>query len=550
MIRVRDSDLRVTKLGDGTVGAAETAKIIATALAEHGSTVMFGVPGGGNNLEIIGAAEAAGIQFVLAHGETAAAMMAAVHADVTGQPTAVVVTRGPGAASAVNGVAQALLDRQPLIVLTDAVSTADYARISHQRIDQQALFKTVTKATGTLGSDDAAADVVERAVQLAMSAPGGPVHLDFDPAAISTLEPSGVNDLSPAPGGDLNGIIEQLATSSRPVLALGVGARAAADEIRDLVRDTNIPVLTTYRAKGVVPESWPNAAGLITGATIEADVIEEADLILAIGLDSVELIPSPWSYRAPVVSLADWSDDSPYFDPAVAVVGSLRDLVPTLTLQDRWPSRFGADRREAGLRRLLQAPEARHGLAPHEVVAIARGEAPADAIATVDAGAHMLVVMPLWHTDFVDGVLISSGLATMGFSLPAAIGTSVANPGRRIVCFTGDGGLGMALPELETLARRNLPITVVVFNDSKLSLIAIKAKSEGNGGSSAISYLDTDYRAIATASGLIGQHAATTDDLEVALRDSFRQGGPALIDVSVDPAGYPYILSAIRGPRG
>lgn len=153
------------------MGAAEAAKVVATALAEGGSTVMFGVPGGGNNLEIIGAAEAAGIRFVLAHAETAATIMAAV--DLTGEPTAVVVTRGPGAASAVNGVAQARLDRQPLVVLTDAVSTADHARVSHQRIDQRALFGPVAKATGTLGSDDGAAEVAERAVRLASEAPGG-----------------------------------------------------------------------------------------------------------------------------------------------------------------------------------------------------------------------------------------------------------------------------------------------------------------------------------------------------------------------------------------
>jgi acetolactate synthase-1/2/3 large subunit len=531
------------------VGAAEAAKVIATALAEGGSTVMFGVPGGGNNLEIIGAAEAAGIRFVLAHAETAATIMAAVHADLTGEPTAVVVTRGPGAASAVNGVAQARLDRQPLVVLTDAVSTADYARVSHQRIDQRALFGPVTKATGTLGSDDGAAEVAERAVRLASEAPGGPVHLDFDPAARSVLKSCGTGRPG-AVGAAPARLAELLAGSSRPVLALGLGARPVAGQVRELVRDTGVPVLTTYRAKGVVPDSWPNAAGLLTGATIEADVLDAADLIVAIGLDSVELIPGPWPYRTPLVALTEWADDSPYLRADLEVVGPLRELVSSLRLRDGWPVGFAADRRNAGLLRLLDAPTGREGVAPHDVVTRTRATAPADAVATVDAGAHMLVALPLWDTDRVDGVLVSSGLATMGFALPAAIGAAFAEPGRRVVCLTGDGGLGMALAELETVARYQLPVTVVVFNDSRLSLIAIKAKPEGNGGSGAISYGESDYAAIGRGMGLASSRVGSPAELTAALEDSFGAKAPALIDVTVDPTGYRYILDVIRGAHG
>jgi acetolactate synthase-1/2/3 large subunit len=149
----------------------------------------------------------------------------------------------------------------------------------------------------------------------------------------------------------------------------------------------------------------------------------------------------------------------------------------------------------------------------------------------------------------VDETLISSGLATMGFALPSAVAAALARPGRRVVCFTGDGGLGMCLGEIETVKRLDLPVTIVVFNDARLSLIAIKAKPEANGGDNAIGYARTNFATVAQGYGLAGLRASTTEELDTALTTAFALAGPSLIDVDVDPAGYPAILAAIRGPR-
>jgi acetolactate synthase-1/2/3 large subunit len=161
----------------------------------------------------------------------------------------------------------------------------------------------------------------------------------------------------------------------------------------------------------------------------------------------------------------------------------------------------------------------------------------------------MLPAMSLWPVEDVDEALISSGLATMGYAVPAAIGAGLARPGRRVVCFTGDGGLGMSLGELETICRLDLPVTIVVFNDSRLSLIAIKAKPAHNGGENAIAYGDIDFAVVAAGYGMRSERAATVEDLDAALAASFRHTGPTLVDVRVDPSGYPEILAAVRGPR-
>ena len=205
------------------------------------------MPGGGNNLDVIGACEAAGIEFVLAHSETGAAIMATAYAELTDTVGACVVTRGPGAASAVNGAAQANQDRQPLLVLCDTVDVQSSARIAHQNIDQRAMFAPVTKWSTTLGGHDPDA-VMDDAVGAALSAPRGAVHIDVDAGYLGRETPPAAR----ASGvmGDVAALID---AASRPVIVVGVGARPHAASIRRLVDGTAIPVLTTYKARVASP---------------------------------------------------------------------------------------------------------------------------------------------------------------------------------------------------------------------------------------------------------------------------------------------------------
>jgi acetolactate synthase-1/2/3 large subunit len=515
--------------------------VIARGLAAAGARVVYGVPGGGNNLEVVGACERAGLRFVLVHGETAAAIMAGVDGELTGAPGACVVTRGPGVASAVNGLAQALLDRQPMVLISDAVPLADRARISHQRIDQDALVAPVVKWSASIGVDGAN-DVIGAAIRIACRQPQGPVHLAFTPDAPRPSIPSAV----PLARGDQAAAAALLASSERPVFALGVGARHAAEPLRALLEGRGWPVLTTYKAKGIVSEQAEHAAGLLTGATIEAPVLEGADLIIGVGLDPVELIPAAWPYDAPLLALGEWPLADGYFTPEAELVGPLDELLALVAEQLR--SVGGPPTpRMAELRETMRIPTA--GLAPHEVVDAARARAPAGTIATVDSGAHMLVAMPLWTVDGPGEALISSGLATMGFALPAAIAAALARPGRRVVCFTGDGGLGMTLAELETLARLALPVVVVVFNDSALSLIEIKQASEGHGGTGAVRYRDSAFAEVARAMGIPARRVEDARGLHATLGEAFDGPGPYLIDAVVDPSGYPAVLAATRGRR-
>jgi len=561
--------------------APRGATAIVSALARAGTRVMFGVPGGGPNLDVVGAVTAAGLRFVLTHSETAAAIMAATSADLTGAPGAVLVTRGPGLASAVNGIAHAALDRLPVVIIADTVSAAEAGRVSHQRLDQGALGRSVAKAVLTVGGDQAG-QVAARLARLARAAPPGPVIALMDDGA--PAEPAGAADDAHRDGtepGDLEPMAAALRQARRPALLLGAHASPHTAAIRAAVVGRGIPALHTYRARGIVPDSAAEAAGLLTGGTMEWPLLAQADLIIGLGVDEAEMIPAAWDYAAPTVLVSDWpaghTGATGYFTGATTLTAPFPAAIDLLARWTPppgagWAPAAGRAARADAAHRLAEAATATPAggippgsstpgaatpdapaagvLAPQQVAAAIRAHTPADTIATVDAGAHMLAVMPLWEVDEPGRLLISSGLATMGFALPAAIAAALCAPRQPVVAFTGDGGLGMTLAEIETAVRLRLPIVVIVFNDATLSLIKIKQRPAGQGGAEAVDYGPVSFAGVATAMGAAAAAAGTEAELVAALDAALRRDGPTVIDAAVDPACYPAVMELTRGDAG
>jgi acetolactate synthase-1/2/3 large subunit len=557
--------------------APAVAEAIAAALVQAGTRLMFGVPGGGPNLDVVGAAEAAGLRFVLTRGETAATIMAATSADLTGAPGAVVVTRGPGLASAVNGIAHAALDRLPVLVIADTVAAAQGGRISHQRIDQAALGRSVAKAAVTVGGPRAAAG----AVAIALAAPAGPVIANMDTSVAdqdghggASWGADGASSASEAEGGGAAGLAEAglaeaglaeaglaeaVRGARRPVVLLGTGAIPATAAIRDALAGRGIPALHTYRARGVLPDSAAEAAGLVTGGTMEWPLLSAADLIVGLGVDEAEMIPARWDYAARTILVSEPGAAAPggWFTGATALSLPIAAAAGILATQSSrppgpdWPPDAGRAAKQDAARRLAAAAVAAPGrLAPQQVVATARACAPPETITTVDAGAHMLVAMPLWEVPGPRMLLTSSGLATMGYALPAAIAAALCAPGAPVLAFTGDGGLGMTLAEIETAVRLSLRVIVIVFNDAALSLIKIKQRPAGQGGQEAVRYGPVSFAAAAAAMGAAGAAVTTERELAAALADALARSGPTVIDASVDPACYPAVMDLSRGQAG
>jgi acetolactate synthase-1/2/3 large subunit len=420
--------------------------------------------------------------------------MAAVTGELTGHPGAVLSTLGPGVTASATGLAHARLDRSPLIYISDRHPAGVLEYATHQYLDHTAHLGPITKGSVTVGVESAA-HWVAHAVQLALAEPRGPVHLDL-PADVAGKSAMPVaTSVTPAPPAALDGdLVERAAqmirAARRPLVIAGLGCRAAdAKWLRAFAEALPGPCADHHAPAGAIPIRT-RRLGIFTGGALEEPLVKRADLIIAFGLDTVELIPRRWAYTAPVLSLtrcaaADARLRAPggdaYFTPALEVVGEPGAILEDLASRIMGPG-ARADWDVAELDRIrrerlaaLEVPVP--GLAPHRVAQMTRELTAAGSIATVDAGAHMFQATTYWQALEPGELLISNGLATMGFALPAAIAAQLVHPDRRVICFTGDGGLMMVASELETVARLRLPAHRI-FNDEALST-EVKQEQKG-----------------------------------------------------------------------
>lgn len=519
----------------------DPAAAVMRGLAGAGADVMWGMPGGGS-LAKIRAGQKEGMRFVLTHGETAACIAAAVYGRLTDSPGTALVTLGPGVASAVNGLACATLDRLPLVLLSETVPAAHRDWAAHQRLDQISLTGPAAKWSGTVGRNQPQA-VAAAAAQLARTGPMGAVHLDCDPSAPGDAPPPLPPPALPDPQA-VRAARKLAAGAARPVFLVGAEAVPWAARVRALAEGLGAPALVSYQAKGVIPDHSPCYGGVFTNSSLESALVEEADLIAVLGLDAVEPLSRPWPYQAPVLRLHPWPDFVDFFPAVAEVIGPLDAALDGMAgaWRSEWTPGVGAEHNRRGLAAVqVDGP----GFTPFALLEAVLEAGPPDSLLTVDAGAHFLVVMPFTPARRPLDILISNGLATMGFALPAALGAALARPGRPVTAMTGDGGLGMTLAELETLARLRLPVTVVVWNDSALSLIGLKGDGSADDAP-AVHYLPVDYAAAARALGVPGYTAVNGEEVRRAL--SAPSGdGPRLIDARIDPGAYSHVIAALRG---
>jgi acetolactate synthase I/II/III large subunit len=527
------------------------AATLVGELRRRGVRHMVGVPGGGSSLDLIQSGADQGVEFVLARTETAAALMAAVTAELTGVPGVVLTGLGPGAAAVTNGVAHARLDRAPLVVITDAYPPALATFVTHQRIDHAALFAPLVK--GSLGVTSATSlGGVRELLDAALRPPRGPVHVDLSAAPAGEPMAEGLPPHQETPAAatgpwQVERARALLADAERPVLLVGLEARDAPDATRRLAAELAGPVLSTWKARGVVADDDPLFVGLVTGGAAEAACLGEADLIVRFGFDPVELIPQPWRYAAPVLELAEAVRDGYYARPAASLIGPLAQGAAALS-----GAAPGGSWRASAIRAQREAIGAAYSMAPSssigplDVVEAAIEAAPARCRAAIDAGAHMFPVIARWPAREPNAVLISNGLATMGFALPAAIGSALAEPDRPVTAFIGDGGLAMCLGELATAAEQRCPIVIVVFNDAALSLIDVKQEARGLP-SRGCRTMPIDVAAAARGFGLQAERIRSRAALRPAFARAFASKEAYLLDIQVDPSGYGALLKALRG---
>jgi acetolactate synthase-1/2/3 large subunit len=336
------------------------------------------------------------------------------------------------------------------------------------------------------------------------------------------------------------------------VAGLEAATPECAAPLRALVAALGCPVLVTYKAKGVVPDEDPAFAGIFTCGAAEGPVLDRADAVVMVGADPVEFIPRPWRWDVPIIEIATAPRPLPYVRPAAAVTGALPWALEGLAhgaARSDWQAPEIAALREAWLRALANDPRGGRGIGPQRVVEITQEacrRAGFDPRAAVDAGAHMFPATTFWRCSRPGDLLISNGLATMGFALPAAIAAALHDPARGALAFTGDGGLLMGLGELATAAVLGARVVVVAFNDATLSLIDIK-KDGRDLPEGALGWPRADLAGAMRAMGGTGLRATTEAELMQAMAEACAARGPVLVDVAVDPSGYAGQIRALRG---
>ncbi len=525
--------------------------MIAT-LTSVGVKYIFGVPGGGSSLDLIAAADKADIPFILFRGETSAALAASVVAELTGAPGVVLTAIGPGAASAVNGVAYASLERAPLLLICDAREVGQRVP-PHQVFDLQAMYRPIAKACVRLTPKTGSRQFAELAA-LVQQTPEGPALVELSAAVASGSAGSNsvateISHADDCDRGAAENALELLAASKRPILLVGLQAvrSSGGKPMLRLGERLGCPIMTTYKAKGVISDSHPQVIAHLTGADSEAAAIRRADLVLWAGVEPVELIPAPWQPEVPLLALSDRPGLQYPATPHAELLGPLAesiDLIFNAGGSSAWLIEEIADLRDE-LKQRLRLPGG-EGHTVESVVDAVIKAAPSDTRFTVDAGAHMLSVMARIQARESLQVLKSTGLSTMGFALPAAIGSALVDPSRRVVAFTGDGGLLMCLAELSTAARLGCRLTVIVVNDAALSLIDIKQQRRQHRPIG-VRYPAVDFAATAIGQGCLAWKVGRKDPLETFLVEALAHEGPSLIDIRVDPSPYGEQLAALRG---
>jgi acetolactate synthase-1/2/3 large subunit len=520
--------------------------LIVHMLQEGGVRWVFGVPSG-PVLPLIEALRKSSISFVLTASETSAGFMASTVGYLTGIPGVCVSTVGPGATNLATGVGSARLDRAPALAITCNVATPWLGRRIQMRIDHRALFKPLTKATFALRAGRVGATVA-RAMRIAATEPPGPVHLDFpeDVALLAAGKLSApraqVSRLPDLSREIVRVVSKALTKARRPLLVTGLTftRSKAPHRLLAFIERTKIPFVTTLHAKGFLPESHPNWAGVIGRArrTHIKAFTDRADLIIAVGYDPIEINYEEWVGGVPLIHIsseaAETSNNLRFrwnkacdLDGAIAALGEVGGAAQDWTARELAVHRTSFDR---ALR-----PRA-DGFAPHQALDILRERLPADGMLAYDVGAHTHQIASQWRSDVPKTLLATNGWSSMGYGMPAAFAAKLVHPERTVVCVVGDGGFQMTAGELSLARRLDLHAPVIVLNDGWLGLMKVKQERKSYPLSGV--RLGAPPDSPAHYFGVPCRPAKTPDEFRAALDWAFALGGPSVIEAFVDAETY------------
>lgn len=523
------------------------ADYLAKQLSMAGIRAVYGLPGG-ENVEILEAIRRQGIDFALVRNESSACFMAAAAARLTGIPGLALTTLGPGATNAYAGFAHAYLDRAPILLITAASDPSLAGRHTHQALDLEAIFRPISKFTAEISADNAA-EVIQVALHSLTAGRPGPAHLSIhNDLALQAVDESSAPPLelrSPSPATyDLKSLARFFKDRRRPVIVAGLGLEPERPyaPLRHLAEKLGAPLIDTPKSKGALSADHPLFAGTLglTASDPAYQILNEADCIIAVGFDVVELV-KPWDQPQPLIWVANWANQEPRIACAIEIVGPIVDALEALASvaphkRQTWgAARLKTFRREQA-NSVRPSPQNRRVL-PGEFLAALRQQTAKDVIITSDVGSHKIFAALNWQARSPNSYLVSNGLSAMGYGLSSAIAAASVSR-RQVACITGDAGLAMVMGELGLLAELQLPVIVAVMNDSALDLIR-SAQARRQRQPFGTEFRNPDFGLIAQGFGIDYRRAETQAECADAIRYGLSTGKPLLLNVMIDPIGYP-----------
>lgn len=525
-----------------------TAELLVRCLENEGVEYIFGLPGE-ENLQILQALKHSSIQFITTRHEQGAAFMADVYGRLTGKAGVCLSTLGPGATNLMTGVADATLDRAPLVAITGQVGTDQMHIESHQYLDLVAMFSPVTKWNTQIVRPSNTPEIIRKAFKIAQSEKPGAVHIDLPeniaamPAVGAPLQPD-TREKTYASFQSLDRAAAAIANANNPLILAGNGVlrSQASEALTALATQLNIPVVNTFMGKGAIPYTHPLA--LWTFGLQQRDYIscgfDSADLIIAIGYDLVEYSPKRWNPDGtmPIVHIGQISAeiDSSYI-PLAEVVGDISDslweLLKRVNRQDKPEPRALDLRQEIVADYEQYATDSEFPIKPQKLIYDLRQVLGPDDIVISDVGAHKMWMARHYHSEQPNTCIISNGFAAMGIAIPGAIAAKLVAPNRKVVAVSGDGGFMMNCQELETALRIGTPFVTIIFNDGGYGLIEWKQRNQ-YGEPAFIKFGNPDFVKFAESMGLKGYRLESTLDFVPMLKDALNQSVPAVIDCPID----------------
>ncbi|MFP5361737.1 MAG: acetolactate synthase large subunit [Thermoleophilia bacterium] len=530
---------------------SRAADVFVRCLEAEGVRHVFGIPGE-ETLDLNRSLARSSIRFVPVRHEQGAAFVAGMYGRLTGRAGVCLGTLGPGALNLVTGVADAFLDRMPLVALTGQRPLDRMHKESHQYVDLIEVMRPITKWNARASEPEIIPEVVRKAFRVAESEKPGATHLELPEDVMAqpldaTALPRRTPPLSDPGEREIERAAELACTATAPLVLAGNGVlrAGAAPALREFARATGIPVAETFMAKGAIDRADPLALGTV--GLQERDYalagFDEADVVIAVGYDLVEHAPAHWNPRrdkSVVVIDSLPAEIDAYFTPAVELLGDLDHVLRRLaeTCRSRREPRPPVPRsrlRDLVDRRLEagRGDDAFPVAPPRALCELREALGPADVLVS-DVGLHKLWIATMFAAHEPNTVLIANGLAAMGFALPGAIAAKLADPDRRVVAVCGDGGVLMNFQELETAMRLGTAFVTVVWEDRGFGSIACKQRERFAGAHFGTEFTNPDLVRLAESFGMPAWRCDSAPDFGPRLRHALGLDVPSLIVLPID----------------